>query len=113
MRGRGRNPKGYESLITQAYKEGKAKYCRAIMRKLVKLIKKDESIAKRLTQLLQMHGYHKDSFKVVQHSAMESKTMFHDAVREQADYQYAEKALSEMFQNIRYKYSKKCMEAFF
>jgi hypothetical protein len=42
---RGRNPKGYKSLTTQAYKEGKATFCRAIMRKLVKLIKKDEGIA--------------------------------------------------------------------
>ena len=49
---RGRNPKGCKYLTTQAYKEGKATFCRAIMRKLVKFIKKDEGIAKRLTRLL-------------------------------------------------------------
>lgn len=63
--------------------------------------------------LLVQHGYPKDSFKIIQQSAMGSKTMFHDAIREQMVYEYAEESLSTIFQNIRYKYSKSCMEKFF
>lgn len=109
---RGRNPKG-KSLTTKGFKEGKAIFSRAIMRMLVRLIKKDEDTAKSLTRLLVQHGYPKNSFKIIQHSAMGSKTMFHNAIREQLVYECAEERLSAIFQNIRYKYSKSCMEKFF
>jgi hypothetical protein len=54
---RGRNPKEHKKLITHAFKEGKVYFCRAIMRKVVKLIKYDAKIAQDLIALLGEETY--------------------------------------------------------
>ncbi len=49
---RGRNPKGYQQLITKAFKEGDTKYCRAVMRKCIKIIRNNAEVEKDLNNLL-------------------------------------------------------------
>jgi len=44
---------------------------------------------------------------------MKSKTLFHSAKMYSVNYKYADAKLTEIFENIRYRYSKKYMEMFF
>ncbi len=62
---RGRNPKGYQELITKALKEGDTKYCRAVMRKCVQIIRKNADVVEDLTNLLVSNGYNFCTYKKI------------------------------------------------
>jgi hypothetical protein len=83
------------------------------MRKLVRLIKKDPVLAAQLRNLLIQEGYPADTFLIIQHSALSSKTLFHKAKRPKKVYSLGDKKLAEILQKVRYNYSKKWMEKFF
>ncbi len=110
---RGRNPKGYQQLITKAFKEGDTKYCRAVMRKCIKIIRKHADVEKDLTDLLVSNGYNFITYQIIKHSALSSKTMFHVQKKEAIIYEDADTGLMDLFERIRYKYNKKSMESFF
>jgi hypothetical protein len=83
------------------------------MRKLVRLIKKDTAVGAMLRKLLIQEGFPANTFLVIQHSALSSRTLFHKAKRPKKIYELADKKLAEILQKVRYNYSKKWMEKFF
>ncbi len=56
------------------------------MRKLVKIIKKDAEIVEDLIALLEENGYKKNTYTIIQQSALQSKTLFHEARRDASVY---------------------------